>query len=203
MLTHKTHPKVLVALQEVSDNLASRLRESLPVGFHLWKKGELAFIHNKSILTVRNIGYNNIFKHFPYKIVIKIKFSIPSRKCHFWLVVVHVPGDPKFSLCSRRELANYLQRVSSPDLVVIAMGDMNFTAKEIEEVLSEKKGLKFKLISPYPTNINPSPERFSKCIDHIVVINSTGNVIARGPNEVLEGVDKLVDLLKNMEQNDV
>ena len=201
MLTHKDHPKDLVALQEVSNDLTFKLRESLPDGFHIWRKGELAVIHNRNILTVSSIGYYHIFHHFSNKFVMKMKITIPSTKSHFWLVVVHLPGDPKSSLCSRRDLAKYLQRVASKCLTTIAMGDMNFTTKEMEEVFNEKKDLQVKLVSPYPTNINPAPERFSKSIDHIVVLNSSGEVTARMPDEVWEGLEELVDLLRNMEQS--
>ena len=196
MLTQKEHPKDLIALQEVSNVLVSKLRESLPDDFHIWKKGELAFIHNRNILTVTNISYHNIFQHYPGKFVMKIKFSISDSNSQFWVVVVHMPGDPKTSLSSRRNLANYLERVASTGLTAIAMGDMNFTAKEMVEVFSEVE-IKFDLVSPYPTNINPAPERFSKAIDHIVVLNSAGEVTAREPDEVWERLEKLVELLKN------
>ena len=120
MLTHKTHPKELIALQEVSNILMLRLTDSLPEGFHIWRKGELAIIYNKNIFSVNIIKYQNIFTEFPNKFIMEVQLSIHGSNSQFCLVNIHIPGNPKHSLSSRRSMARYMKMVSRNGMVDIA-----------------------------------------------------------------------------------
>ena len=116
----------------------------------------------------------------------------------FQIINAHVPGDP--NLPGRYQFAEYVISHKRSDCITVGLGDMNFNTVEMQDAFdvgTKKLGSPYKFENPtnYYTNIGPNKE--SKNIDHLWIsgAGSKVSVTADLPDEVILGLQRIVNLL--------
>ncbi len=199
-ISHPTHPRALLALQECSNAFIEELRSRIPAHFEiLSSQGESLLFDRRLFEVVWTKEVPAIFANEPQRKVQDITLCRLDNGQWLRLVNVHLPGDP--TKPARFEFAEYLAKTFDPDLTTIAMGDMNFNELEMSNAmkLAFQGSSPFSLYSPYCTNISPYVFN-SKAIDHFLVHSPEGaSVVLSHPNEILSGLEEVVALLQNPE----
>lgn len=117
MINHKTSPRALLALEETSDNVYTKMQESLPAKMRLIPEsledlghGDI-FIYDTDIFEFLNFQSENYVIHpsnsYSTLTLIEKKTGLTYR-----FIQSHVPGGPIFSAPAREEFANTLMRIS-------------------------------------------------------------------------------------------
>lgn len=198
MISHPTHPRKIIALQECGKPFIEELRKSIPNYFELIPTGQKVLLVDGrylGVISVKNVM--GIFDREPGRGVQVVKIRRKDNGKILKIINAHLPGDPAIPACS--DFSKYLAKIFDPKITTIAMGDMNTNEIRMQHSLHQafSDDLPFSLYSPYCTNISPYVLR-SKAIDHFIVYNKRNTpAIASKPNEVLEGLDYLVYLLHN------
>lgn len=197
-ISHPTHPRSILSLQESGGPFLKELRSRLPTHFDLTSShGESVLFDTRAFELVEAQEIAGIFADRPERAVLEIRFKHNGEQIR--LLNVHLPGDPKKP--GRFEFAAYLSRTFDPSLTTIVMGDMNFNEEEMADAMEKafEKGSPFSLHSPYPTNISPYAFN-SKAIDHFIVYSPNGSPVALStPEEIMPGLSAIVDLLLGKE----
>ena len=190
MMEHPTHPKSIVTLQECSQALLLHLSEIIPTNFTILAHDCNATIFNHDHLAlVEAHAVTGIFSHEMDRSFQYMTFQNKVDRQFLRLINAHLPGDP--TKPARFEFGAYLSNTFSPDTTTLISGDMNFNEIEMEEAIVEKA---FTIFAPYCTNIAPRSLE-SKAIDHFIVHGSDS--LIHTPNQVLQGLQIIVDLLNN------
>ena len=197
MISHETHPRSLLALQECSEPFLAELRSRLPDSFEIISSyGDAILIDRRrfEILEAKEVA--GIFKDTPKRSVQDIQVRRIDNGEILRLVNVHLPGDP--TKPGRFEFAEYLNRTFHPGIAMIALGDMNFNELEMDEAMSQafQNDSPFSIYSPYCTNISPYVMR-SKAIDHFFVYSpNQPSLSVSSPDQLMPGLAPIVDLLQ-------
>ena len=190
MILHPTHPKGAISLQECSKAFLLHLSEIIPSNFTIIAHDCNATLFNHDHLelveahAVIGIFSNEMDRSFQY-----ITFKHKADGLLLRLINAHLPGDP--TKPARFEFGTYLSNICSPKITTVAVGDMNFNEIEMEEAIPEKA---FTIFAPYCTNIAPRTLE-SKAIDLFIVHGN--DAIIHTPNQVLQGLQPIADLLNN------
>ncbi|MCX6991138.1 MAG: hypothetical protein NTX49_08775 [Chlamydiae bacterium] len=197
MISHATHPKSLIALQECNKAFVKELRARLPTGYEVIShKGE-AFIVDTNAYTILDAKeVLGVFSETPKRGFQEILLQSNLTGEKLLLLNSHLPGDPLDP--ARFEFTEYLAKTFDPSAATIAMGDMNFNEFEMEQSLLVAFAGRspFSLHSSYCTNISPFAFT-SKAIDHFLVYLPNGlQIELNTPEEVMTGLTIMVDLLE-------
>jgi hypothetical protein len=197
MISHPSHPRNILSLQECSKPFIDHLSSILPSHFEIVSNHGEAVIFNSNIFELISANeISGIFSHTPTRTFQDIILRRLDSDQQLRLVNVHLPGDPAHP--ARFEFAQYLQQTFDPSQTLLAMGDMNFNEIEMMDAMIKAfpNHSIFSLFSPYCTNISPF-SFISKAIDHFIVYSPYGSrVITSSPNQILPGLDKIVSLLE-------
>lgn len=196
MISSPTHPRSILNLQECNKPFLNELSVRLPENYATVSSYGEAIVFDTNLyelVSARNI--KGLFSMTPERgiqeVILQNKLTGEKLK----LVNVHLPGDPLHP--ARYEFASYLSSTLDPSTPTIATGDMNFNELEMQEALdlalSNQNDIA--LYSAYCTNISPF-EFNSKAIDHFIVYAPERQLTINAPEEVMEGLSKMVDLLQ-------
>ncbi|CAL1151551.1 unnamed protein product, partial [Cladocopium goreaui] len=202
----KTNINIL-CLQECWPELIAELKaalgenllfEMLCSGDEQDKNQEVIVFDSK--LRVMDVPHHPPFSENSKKVVTEVHFQLETESLR--VVTTHVPGAP-FG-CARREFADRLAEiVNGKKLPTVLMADLNFPEKAVHPLLLDR-GLEdiYFVPTPYPTNICQG-SLLPKRIDSIAVINhqvagsKLRDITAMGAKELLDGLDKVVELLQS------
>lgn len=197
MISHPTHPRSILALQECSKPFLEELRSRLPSHFQILSLyGDSVLIDTKRLELIEAKKISGIFADTPTSAFQELSLRRLDNGQQIRLLNVHLPGDPQKP--ARFEFANYLSHTFDPAATTIAMGDMNFNEIEMSDAmnLAFDRGSPFSLHSPYCTNISPYVFH-SKAIDHFIVHAPDGSpVVLSSPDQLMKGLDPMVSLLQ-------
>jgi len=195
-LSHPTHPRSILSLQECSAPFIEELRARIPAHFEILSvEGESLLIDRNLFEVVSAKGISGIFSDDRERTVQDVTIRRLDNGQHLRLVNVHLPGDP--TKPGRFEFAEYLEKTFDPDVTTIALGDMNFNELEISDAMCEAfpNGSPFSRYSPYPTNI--SLTLHSKAIDHFLVYSKeSSSVTLSAPDEIMAKLSEVLALLQ-------
>jgi endonuclease/exonuclease/phosphatase family metal-dependent hydrolase len=198
MVSHPTHPRSVLSLQESSKPFLSELRSRLPAHFEILSEnnGEAMIIDKRYFEVVDAKEVSGIFADFPNRTLQDITLRRLSDGREMRLVSAHLPGDP--TKPGRLEFAQYLQRTFDPNMTTLAMGDMNFNEIQMSDAMrgAFENRSPFSIYSPYPTNISPNIF-VSKVIDHFFVYSpNQSQVIVSDPDQIVADLSSTVALLQ-------
>ncbi len=196
MLSHQTHPRHILALQECSKPFLDELRLRLPAHFELISAHGDAFIVDRDyfeILEAKQVS--GVFTDQPKRTFQDLLLRRLDTQEPLRLVNIHLPGDPLKP--SRQEFARYISNMFDPSMATLVMGDMNFNELEMEDAMQEAFNnlSPFTLYSPHCTNISPNVF-ISQAIDHFFVYSPNGAPIeGNSPDQIMPGLGSIVTLL--------
>ncbi len=196
-LSHPTHPRSVLCLQECSGSFVKELQSRLPPHFQIiGKEGDIVVIDKRVFDVIDEKNVFGIFSAEPKRSIQEILLRRIDNQEPLRLINIHLPGDPEKP--GRFEFAQYLNRTFDPSLTTIATGDMNFNELEMSDALSMafSNSSPFSLYSPYPTNISPYIFR-SKAIDHFMIYSPSGiSPTLSAPDQIMSGLSPIVSLLQ-------
>ncbi len=196
-ISHPTHPRSILALQECGKPFLEELRSRLPAHFELISHhGEAVLLDTRRFNVIEAKEASGIFSDAPNRTLQDVRLCRLEDGQTLRLINAHLPGDPEKP--GRLEFARYLERTFDPTIRTLAMGDMNFNEREISEALTAAfpSTCPFSLHSPYPTNISPF-EFNSKAIDHFIVYSPGQSApLLNAPEQIMRGVDSMAALLQ-------
>lgn len=183
MIQHPTHPRSLLALQETSEDVFLKLKESLPSHLRLLptdvndlKHGDIFIFDSEmfDFVDFKSTQYKD--KQTPHgNTYMTLTLLEKETNILYRFVQSHVPGGPDAnSLPSRLEFANAVMSDFNPQAITIILGDMNrspdYFIKHFESAAQEQ-GLEsqpFEIMwPPYATHINTHKE--AAWIDNILI----------------------------------
>ena len=196
MISHPTHPRDIVALQECGKPFLRHLASRLPDHIKLIEEEGNALLIDQTqftVLVARSV--TGVFSQSATRSFQEIILEHVETKEQFRLINAHLPGDPLGS--GRYEFAQYLAQTVDSLMPTLAMGDMNFNELEMRDAFAEQEfPVSFSIHSPYCTNIDPTT-RFSKAIDHFFVFDADlTEVVCSRANEVVFSLGTMVHLLE-------
>ncbi len=203
MLSHPTHARSVLALQECSTPFLEELQKRLPEPMQIvldsdrLKRDQNVVLYDTRILQLREQkSVTGVFSEQPERPFQDLLFDRLDTNEPLRILNGHLPGNPEGF--ARDEFADYLAKTESADIATIAMGDMNFNELEMEDALRKAypgKAPSYTVFSPYCTNIGPYV-CISKAIDHFLVkLPASSNFKINTPEEVLAGLSEITQLL--------
>ncbi len=200
MISHPTHPRSLLSLQECSPLFIKELRSRLPLHFKIISNhGEAVLLNRHSFELVEAKEVSGIFSEMPKRTFQELLIRRLDHGELLRLVNVHLPGSP--AKPGRFEFAKHLADTFDPALTTVAMGDMNFNELEMSDAMAQafQNHSPFFLYSPYCTNISPYLLK-SKAIDHFLVYSpEKAPVFLNTPDQIAPGLAPMVELLQREE----
>lgn len=173
MVSHKTKPRDLIALQECSKAFVKELHTKLSANYKvIAHHGEALLINIDKFEVLEAKAVHGIFSDSPSRCVQQISLLQKKTKETLHIINAHLPGDPEKP--GRFEFANYLAafQMGHNQDTVLAIGDMNFNEIEMHDALERSYNIDidsiWNILTPYPTNISPYVFQ-SKAIDHFFV----------------------------------
>lgn len=200
MISHPTHPRDLLCLQECSSTFVEELRSKLPVHFEIIKGREETIVLNRNrfeIISKKEVP--GLYTDEPQDTFIDVVLRRLDNGQNLRILNAHIPGDP--TKPARFEFTKYLENTFDPALTTIAMGDMNFNELEMSDAIRQAfpGNPPFYLYAPYCTNIAPIALQ-SKAIDHFLVYSPNRvPVILNRPNEIMPGLGAIAAVLQKPE----
>lgn len=196
MLTHPTHPRCFLALQECNKPFIEHLRSSLPAYFEVISHfGEAAVFDTRQFELIKSNAISNLFSKTPSRTVQDIILRRIDTGTLLRIVNAHLPGDPNHP--ARYEFGYYLADTFDPATVTIALGDMNFNELEIKQAVDQAflQNSPFSIYSPYCTNVSPFVF-ISKAIDHFIIYSPDHSpAFVSEPEQLLQELRPIVELL--------
>jgi len=198
MITHPTHPRSLLSLQECREPFLEELRSKLPANFEILSNHGEAVVIDRSrfeVLALKEVS--GIFKDEPQRTVQELTLRRLDTGIQMRIVNAHLPGNPEKP--ARYEFAQYLANTFDPNITTVAMGDMNFNELEMADAMNQgfQNNSPFSMYSPYCTNISPYVFN-SKSIDHFFVYSPDSSPVTLStPDQVMSNLAEIVALLQN------
>ena len=197
MVSHPTHPRSVLCLQECNKHLVDELRKRVSENFLIiGNSHNVTLIDRRHFEIVESKEVSEVFKDAPYRSFQDITLRrLPSKET-LRLVNAHLPGDP--TKPAPFEFTHYLAKTFDGKVTTVSMGDMNFDELKMSEALTQAFLIDppFSLYSPYCTNISPYVLH-SKAIDHILVYSPIqSSVVISDPEEIICGLSSMVALLE-------
>lgn len=208
LLGSNQYPRDVLALHECSQAFIECLKEKLPSNVDLImstknEKDQSIMLYNKERFNcLENKIQSGLYSDRPKRPLMNILLEDKENKALYRCLTSHLPWIPNGP--APKELAVYIQEqlehLSSDNEMMIMMGDLNRTEKDIERIFIESGLSHFQQISPYSTYIpfhNDGTYTRSACFDHFFIFANKGiPVIANSPDEVLEGLSILANKLQ-------
>lgn len=210
MLQHPTHPRSVLALQEVGECLFKELSLRLPDFMHIFpEKADEQKIEDIFIVDTRifDILDSEISQYtFSHNTIIRLTLRDKVTGLKYSFIQSHVPGGPVNSLPARIELAEKVMQEFNSENISIVLGDMNRSSDYFFpqfEQAAKKMGLAAQpfitIEIPYPTHI--STDREASWIDNIFISNPYPQIesrVAKDGAELFEELQPTLDLLEGL-----
>lgn len=197
MISHPTHPRSVLSLQECSEPFIEELRSRLPAHFAIISNyGDAVLLDLRRFELIEAKEVSGLFSDAPFRTIQDLSIRRLDNGQLLRIVNVHLPGDPMKP--GRFEFARYLADTFDPAWSAIAMGDMNFDELEMADAMQRafQNRSPFSLYAPYCTNISPYVFK-SKAIDHFLVYSPDRSPAAlHSPDQILPGLDAIASLLQ-------
>lgn len=210
MLQHPTHPRSVLALQEVGGCLFRELSLRLPDFMHIFpenadeQKVEDIFIVDTRIFDILDSEISQYT--FSHNTIIRLTLREKVTGLKYCFIQSHVPGGPVNSLPARIELAEKVMQEYNAENISIVLGDMNrspdYFLPQFEQA-AKKMGLPVQpfiiMDVSYPTHISTDME--ASWIDNIFISNSYPQIeshVAKDGSELFEKLQPTLDLLESL-----
>ena len=210
MLKHPTHPRSVLALQEVGGSLFREMSLRLPDFAHIFPKNadeekvEDIFIVDTRIFDILDSEISRYT--FSNNTIVRLTLREKVTGLKYCFIQSHVPGGPVNSLPARMELAEKVMQAYNAENISIVLGDMNrspdYFLPQFEEA-ARKKGLATQPFTnmdiPYPTHIGTHME--ASWIDNIFISNPYPHIksqVAKEGSELFEELQPTLDLLQSL-----
>lgn len=206
MIEHPTHPRSVLALEEVTLQVYNKLKKILPSNMAMLPYfSQDVFIYDQNVFklwTWDHLKYANSSKNTITNLFLREK----STGILYCFVQSHVPGGPAVnSLPARVELSEAILGDFNPKAIKIVVGDMNRspdyfmnnfaeTARELDIEQPFQN-----LPVPYPTHINTHQE--ASWIDNIFIYNPYTEIpcqVSEDGSEFFNDLQRTIDLLKHI-----
>jgi len=198
MVSHPTHPRSIISLQECSREFIKELRSQLPSHFKIIAHRGDAVIIDKRLFDIKEVrAESGVFSDEPRRAFQDILIQRKDNKELMRLINIHLPG--RKDKPGRFEFAQYIARTFDPKRTTLVMGDMNFNEIEMSQALKQAFSNRspFSVYSPYCTNIDPDHLE-SKSIDHFFVHSPDGSsVTLNAPEQIMSELAPIVSLLND------
>lgn len=205
MLHHPTHPRSLLALQEVGESLFRELSLRLPDFMEIFpnQKNEDLFIVDRRIFDILDSTISEYT--FSHNTIASLTLREKATGLKYCFIQSHVPGGPVNSFPASIEFAKKVMQKYNSEHISIVLGDMNrssdYFLPQFEEAAKEV-GLSAQpfamMETPYPTHINTDME--ASWIDNIFISNPYLQIEshpAKGGSELFEELQPTLDLLES------
>lgn len=200
MIKHPTHPRSLIALEEVHPDVFKSLKQKLPQGWVIipppdQSNSEDFFIYDSSkfeFINSQAVKYNNHSQNTIFSLTLREKASHKT----FRFVQSHIPGGPHSAEGCAKFSAEALRQYD-PNLTIVLMGDMNQSPNFIQKALETKSGgqpqpYKYLPIS-YPSHVNTKQE--ASWIDNFFIYSKNTHIRASNlPEEICSSSAEMVNL---------
>ncbi|MCE5316073.1 MAG: hypothetical protein LLG04_01745 [Parachlamydia sp.] len=206
MISHPTHPRSLIALEETHPDVLNALKEELPGNWAIatppgQPQSQDIYLYNKEIFEIVAV---DAAKYTPdnYKTIFSLTLREKATGETFRFIQSHIPGGPVDSPVAVAKYAKEAMRQFDPSLTIALMGDMNQSPAVIEKALAgaaKEAGLPFQpyahLPIAYPSHVNTRLE--ASWIDNFFVYSPRINVQATNePSELSSAVAPAVTVLQ-------
>jgi len=146
ILSHPSHPRSVLSLQECSEGLIAELQKQLPEEYGIILSSDLPMkdqnivIYDKRILNyhAEKSSIAKIFSEDEKKSVMNLYFSRVDTGQALRVINGHLPGAPGNP--APDEFARFVSSFASSNELIIAMGDMNFHELEMKAALKAIQG---------------------------------------------------------------
>lgn len=201
MVDSSDFPSNMICLQECSAVFIQELELQLPSHMKIVRSSDTPVKNQNIILYDANLFglieknlHTQVFASEPNRPLMEV--VLEKNGVRYRIFNAHLRCD--ISLPQRFELAQFVSSRQSKDEITLVLGDLNVSQTQMKEALASTDNPNaFLPFSPYRTTVSPDLE--SKTIDHIFI--DSGETLLKirenSPNEILEGLQELVDLLNN------
>lgn len=206
MINHPTHPRSMIALEEVHKDVVQYLNSHLTENWVLvnppgQKNSQDIFLYDNNVfelIQIDAVKYNDSQAKTIFTITLKEK----QTDKRFRFVQSHIPGGPTSASEGREKFALEAMRQYDPDLTVVLMGDMNASPRFIETDLNSAaeqnlgKNPYTHLPVEYPTHVNT--DCAAAWFDHFFISSPDPTGISSNrPEELCERLVDAVEVLKD------
>lgn len=208
MITHPTHPRSLIALQETHEDVLTFLKAHLPSSWVILTppnqlKSQDIFLYNTEIFELIDLSAVKYTREFP-KTIFTLMLREKDSKKLFRFIQSHIPGGPINSAESCAKFSKEALKQYNPNLTIVLMGDMNQPPGVIEQALNEAAE---ELSSPqpyhhlpvkYPSHVNTHLK--ASWIDNFFVFSPENQDSIRAshvPEELFNALVPIVQLLQS------
>jgi endonuclease/exonuclease/phosphatase family metal-dependent hydrolase len=193
-------PNNILCLQECSERFIQELSRQLPSHIKIIRSSDAA-TKNQNIVLYNATAFDFVEKNLhsrafpsePSRPLMEV--VLEKQGIRYRIFNAHLRCES--SSTQKFELAQFVYAQKHPEEVTIALGDLNTHRAQMEEAFASQRREpnSFLSFSPYKTTV--SPELHSKTIDHIFLDPGPHSLTIRevSPNELLDGLQDLVDLL--------
>jgi len=191
----------IICLQECSERFIHELQLQLPFHMKIVRSSDAA-VKNQNIVLYDGLLFELIEKNLHAGVFTSepsrplMEVVLESQGIRTRIFNAHLRCDALMP--QRFELAHFVSSRKKKEEITVVLGDLNVDQKEMKEAFAPHDSSHgFLSFSPYKTTV--SPELESKTIDHIF-IDSGDNILKMRenlPNEMLVGMQDIVDLLNN------
>ena len=204
MVNHDTHPRSLIGLQEINENVLNELYLRLPLAWAITTpsnqpNSEDIFIYNTQVFDFISSADTRYRLDDP-RTIFTLTLQQKSSNELFRIVQSHIPGGPIKSGPGCKTFAQEALKQYDPELTTLLMGDMNqptFVLEKYLEKEAEKKGIHqpFQpLLISYPTHINTLKQ--ASWIDNFFIYNPLNKQIEiSNPGDLTSLVESTAQLL--------
>lgn len=207
MATHSTHPRSIIALQEVNSDVYAELQKHLPstytpIAHHDNTQGDVLFYDQDifECLGVKSNVYGNAKNTW---MIVTLK-DRENGKIHT-IIHSHVPGGPK-SEQARNELARKIMHHLDRRSITVIMSDQNcepeWFQKDLREVARKMHRCNpfITLFIPYPTHVNTKKEACR--IDNLFIAGPISKIesykVSKTANEFFKEMQGPLDLFQEI-----
>lgn len=207
MISHPTHPRSLIALQETHVDLLNFLKTNLPSSWVILTppdqpNSQDIFLFDADIFEAVNLA---AVKYSPLFTIFNVTLREKTSGKLFHFIQSHIPGGAINSPVGCAKFSGEALRQYDKDLTIVLMGDMNQSPAVIERALcktAEALGISqpyHHLPVPYPTHMNTRLQAswtdhffISTPENHDIIIKASDN-----PEELFNELVPIIKLLTN------
>lgn len=210
MVTHPTHPRSLITLQELNRDVLGYLERHLPKNWVIKTPpnqpfSQDVFLYDTDVFEFVDLDAVKYDFRYPKTIfTLTLREKSSGKKIRF--VQSHVPYNPLYSKQGCAQFAELAIKQFDPDLIMVLMGDMNQSPDVVQSFL-EKAALDKEMKNPYrhcgveyPSHINTHLQ--ASWIDHFFIYTPEKQKItvevSHNPEEVCSTLVSTVQLLDRL-----
>lgn len=209
MINHPTHPRSMLALEEVHKDVVQYLSSHLPKNWILvnppgQSSSQDIFLYDNNVFELVQL---DAVKYNPNqaKTIFTITLKEKQNDKRFRFVQSHIPGGPTSGAEGCEKFASEAMRQYDPNLTLVLMGDMNQSPYVIQEALNKaaeknSKNSPYKhLPVSYPTHVNTNCE--AAWFDNLFVYSRDTDITSSSnPEELCEPLVETAKLLADSKE---